>query len=238
MGRNIRACADARNDVEITAGLDVHDDGKCGFPVFSDAKQVNVPFDVIIDFSHPSALNGVLELALSRKIPAVIATTGLNDDHRELIKNASKAIPVFFTANMSLGVNLISELSKKAAEILGSDFDIEIVEAHHNQKLDAPSGTALLLAESVKEGLDFEPVFEYNRHAKREKRKHEEIGIHSIRGGTIVGEHQVIFAGNDEIVTISHSARSKSVFATGSVNAALFIARQAPGLYSMKDMLK
>ncbi len=238
MGRNIRACADARNDVQITAGLDVPDDGKCGFPVFTDAKQVNVPFDVIIDFSHPSALNGVLELALSRKIPAVIATTGLNDDHRELIKNASKAIPVFFTANMSLGVNLISELSKKAAEILGSDFDIEIVEAHHNQKLDAPSGTALLLAESVKEGLDFEPVFEYNRHAKREKRKHEEIGIHSIRGGTIVGEHQVIFAGNDEIVTISHSARSKSVFATGSVNAALFIARQEPGLYSMKDMLK
>lgn len=237
MGKVITNCVAERDDCKIVAGLDVNtaDNGK--YPIFGSADDINVKADVIIDFSHPSALSGVLKYALSTKTPAVISTTGLSEEQINSLHLASSQIPIFFSANMSLGVSLVSELVKKAASVLGANFDIEIIEAHHNKKIDAPSGTALMLADSVSKGLEYQPVYEYNRHAKREKRTKNEIGIHAVRGGTIVGEHEVIFAGNDEIITVSHSARSKSVFATGSINAALFLANKEPGMYSMKELV-
>ena len=238
MGRVISERVSERDDAEIAAGLDIREDTSRSYPIYTDLNDVELDCDVVIDFSHPNALDSVLAFALRNKLPAVIATTGLSEEQVAKIHEASNSIPVFFSANMSLGINLIAELCKKAASVLGDDFDIEIVEAHHNKKVDAPSGTAYLLEREVEAGLSYEPVLEYDRHAKRERRSKHEIGMHAIRGGTIVGEHSVIFAGNDEVITISHSARSKAVFATGAVNAALFLVGKAPGLYSMKDMLK
>ena len=237
MGKVITACTEQREDCEIVAGLDVNTTPNGKYPIFGSADDIDIKADVIIDFSHPSALSGVLKYALSSKTPAVISTTGLSEEQINSLHLASSQIPIFFSANMSLGVSLVSELVKKAASVLGNNFDIEIVEAHHNKKIDAPSGTALMLADSVSQGLEYQPVYEYNRHSKREKRTKNEIGIHAIRGGTIVGEHEVIFAGNDEIITVSHSARSKSVFATGSINAALFLAHKNAGMYSMKELV-
>lgn len=237
MGKVITQCVEDRKDCEIVAGLDMNTQPNGKYPIFGSADEINVKSDVIIDFSHPSALSGVLKYALSTKTPAVIATTGLSAEQISSLKLASSQIPIFFSANMSLGVNLVSELVKKAASVLGADFDIEIIEAHHNKKIDAPSGTALMLASSISESLEYQPVYEYNRHEKRERRTKNEIGIHAVRGGTIVGEHEVIFAGNDEIITVKHSARSKSIFATGSVNAAIFISNKKPGMYSMKELV-
>ncbi len=237
MGKVIAARVAERDDCRIAAGLDINTASNGDFPVFGNAEDIDAPIDVVIDFSHPSALSGVLRYALQNKKPIVVATTGLSEEQIHSLHLASSQIPVFFSANMSLGVNLLSELCKKAAEVLGNDFDIEIIEAHHNKKIDAPSGTALLLANALSEGLSYQPVYEYNRQAKRERRTKNEIGIHAIRGGTIVGEHEVMFAGNDEIITLRHSARSKAVFATGAINAALFLQQQKPGLYSMKDMI-
>lgn len=237
MGKVITSRVAERDDCVIAAGLDVNTEPNGIYPVFGNADDIDINCDVIIDFSHPGALSGVLNYALKTKTPAVICTTGLSEEQINSLHLASSQIPVFFSANMSLGVSLVSELVKKAASVLGDSFDIEIVEAHHNKKIDAPSGTALMLADSVSKGLEYKPVYEYNRHAKREKRSKNEIGIHAIRGGTIVGEHEVIFAGNDEIITVSHSARSKAVFATGSINAALFLSNKTPGMYSMKELV-
>ena len=167
----------------------------------------------------------------------MIATTGLSEEQIEQIRQTAKIIPVFFSANMSLGISLLCELAKKAAKVLGSDFDIEIVEKHHNRKVDAPSGTALMLADAVCEELEHQPQYIYDRHSRRAARSKNEIGIHSIRGGTIVGEHDIIFAGHDEVITLSHSAASKEVFAQGAVNAALFLVNQKPGLYNMGDLV-
>ncbi len=236
MGKMIAECASGAEDCEIVAGLDI---APCDapFPVFTSIESVNVDFDVIIDFSHVSALDNVLKLALSKGKPAVIATTGFSEVQRASILLASAQIPIFFTANMSLGVSLVCELAQKAAAVLGGSFDIEIVEAHHHRKLDAPSGTALMIADAISESLDYEPEYEYDRHSKHEKRSKDEIGIHSIRGGTIVGEHEVIFAGDDEVIKIFHSASSRKIFANGSINAARFISKKAPGLYSMKELV-
>jgi 4-hydroxy-tetrahydrodipicolinate reductase len=167
----------------------------------------------------------------------VIATTGLSPQQTEDIQKATSKTAVFSSANMSLGVSLLAELAKKAAAVLGTSFDVEIIEKHHNQKIDAPSGTALMLANAVKEGLPYEPQYVYDRHAVRQKRTANEIGFRSIRGGTIVGEHDVLFAGHDECITLSHSATSKGVFATGAVNAALFLAGKPAGYYTMKDLV-
>ena len=231
MGKAVTANAAADDGCEIVGGIDLFDKSLSGYPVFSSpalvSEEIIEKTDVIIDFSNPSAVAGLLEFAVKNSIPAVISTTGLNDAQINLIKAASSKIPVFFSANMSLGVNLLCD-----------SFDIEIVEMHHNQKIDAPSGTALMIADSIKEELDEGVKYEYDRHSKREKRTKNEIGIHSVRGGTITGEHQVIFAGHDEIITISHSARSKELFATGAVNAAKFLCGKPAGLYSMSDMLK
>ncbi|MEG0664460.1 MAG: 4-hydroxy-tetrahydrodipicolinate reductase, partial [Clostridia bacterium] len=190
------------------------------------------------DFSHPSTLENLLNYAIKNNVPCVISTTGYSLMQINQIENASKQIPIFFSANMSLGVCLLSELAKKAALFLGEDFDIEIVEKHHNQKIDAPSGTALMLGNEINSVCNNKYEYVYNRQSKREKRAKNEIGFAAIRGGTIVGEHDVIFAGLDEVITLSHSAYSKSIFATGSVNAAIFIKNKPAGLYKMQDILK
>lgn len=235
MGRVIAELAKGREDANIVAGVDVTA-GSADFPVYKSFSEVKESADVIIDFSHPSALDGILGYSRKNNIPVVLATTGYSDEQTAKIKAASAEIPLFFSFNMSLGINLLVELSKKAAEILGDDFDIEIVEAHHNQKLDAPSGTAVMLADGITSVLD-EKELVYNRHDRRAKRDKKEIGMHAIRGGTIVGEHSVIFAGRDEIVTLSHSARSKEVFAAGAVSAACFMKGKDAGLYNMKDLV-
>lgn len=237
MGRVIARTVADKDGMTVVAGLDIVTDLTGSFPVYDNADACKEDADVIIDFSHPSALPKVIALARTRKLPVVIATTGLSAEQIAEIEALSKEVPVFFSANMSLGINLLSELVKKAAAVLGNDFDIEIVEKHHNQKLDAPSGTALMLANAAKDGLSFEPEYVFERHSVRQKRKKTEIGISSVRAGTIVGEHEVIFGGPDEIITLSHTAMSKEIFATGSVNAAAFLIGKPAGLYSMKDML-
>lgn len=238
MGKAIASCVDSRPDCEVAYGIDVAN-GDMDFPLYSSFNEMpkDTVADVIVDFSHPSALQELLEYAVNKKIPAVIATTGLNDQQITLIKAASESIPVFFSANMSVGISLISELAKKAAKVLQNDFDIEIVEMHHNQKIDAPSGTALMLADSISDVLNDKPIYEFDRHSKRMKRNKNEIGIHSVRGGTVVGEHEIIFAGNDEMIKISHSAFSKQLFAVGAVNAGIFLVGKKAGLYTMKDLI-
>jgi len=236
MGHVIQSVVAGRDDCEIVAGVDINTESN-GFPVYSTFGEIKETADVIIDFSNPALLDSMLAFSEDKKIPVVIATTGYDDKQKKQIEKASEKCAVFFTYNMSMGINLLANLAKKATEVLGSDFDIEIVEKHHNQKIDAPSGTALMLADAICEEID-EPVkYEYDRHSRREKRSKNEIGIHSVRGGTIVGEHEIIFAGRDEIITLSHSARSKEIFAVGAVNAAVFMSGKDSGMYSMKDLI-
>ncbi len=236
MGRFVAETVKSRNDCEIVAGIDIVDDSTLGFPVFSSYDEVNIKADVIIDFSNISLLPTLLSYATKTNTAVVLATTGLSDEQIKSVEDAGKSVPVFFSYNMSLGVSLLCELSKVAAKVLGNTFDVEIIEAHHNQKLDAPSGTAIMLGNAIKEELP-DAYYEYDRHSKKEKRHTNEIGIHAIRGGTIVGEHQVIFAGNDEIVTLSHSARSRAIFASGAVNAAVFLKDKDAGVYNMSDLV-
>ncbi len=236
MGNAVSRLIAERDDCKIVAGVDINTAIPREFPVFSSIKEVKEG-DVIIDFSHPSCLPDLLEYAVANKTPIVVATTGLSDVDIENIKSASKAVAVFFTFNMSLGINLLVELSKTASKILGDKFDVEIIEKHHNQKIDAPSGTAIMLANGINEVNGGKYTYEYNRQAKRERRDQKEIGIHAIRGGNIVGEHEVIFAGHDEVITLSHSAGSKEVFAVGAVNAAVFLKNKPAGLYDMKDLI-
>ena len=237
MGQVISRSVSERVDCRIAAGID-RQSAAVDYLIFEKPSDCDVCCDVIIDFSHPSLLEPLLDYAVSHKVPAVVCTTGLSPEQVDKLKEAADKIPVFFSANMSLGVNLLLELSKVAARVLGSSFDIEIVEMHHNQKLDAPSGTALMLADGISQEVDHAMRYEYDRHSKRCKRDRNEIGIHAVRGGTIVGEHQVIFAGHDEIVTLSHSARSKEIFATGSINAAVYLHGKPAGLYCMADLVE
>ena len=211
----------------------------CGydFPVFDDFSKIDISADVIIDFSNPSTLDGLLAYACKHKTPAVICTTGYSAAQVASIKKASEAVAVFYSGNMSLGINLLIALSKKAAAVFGREFDIEIIEKHHNQKIDAPSGTALMIADGIASVMEKEPQYVYDRHSYRKKREKNEIGIHTVRGGTIVGEHEVLFAGHDEVLTIKHQAQSKEVFATGAVNAAVFLNGKAAGMYDMSDLL-
>lgn len=237
MGRVITNCASLRNDIEIVAGVDLNTDSTYTYPVYTSFSEIKEAADVIIDFSHPSVLDNLLAFAKEKNLPVVLATTGFSASQTEQIKNAAKEIPLFFTFNMSLGINLLVALSKKAASVLDGNFDIEIVEKHHNQKIDAPSGTAIMLAEAINKTLDDKMIYEYDRHSKREKRQRNEIGIHSVRGGNIVGEHEVIFAGHDEVITLSHSATSKEVFAIGSLKAAIFMNGKKAGLYDMNNVI-
>ena len=238
MGRVITAAVHEREGVEIVAGIDPNTEAASGYPVFASAADCDVAADVIIDFSHPTACAPLLSYALQRNIPVVVATTGLGEEQIRLVNETAKALPIFFSWNMSLGINLMTELCKMAARVLGREFDIEIIEKHHNKKIDAPSGTAFMLANSIAEEFESPPRYEFDRHSKRQRRTKDEIGIHAVRGGTIVGEHDVIFAGRDELLTVSHSARSKEIFATGAISAAEFLFGKTAGLYSMADMMK
>jgi 4-hydroxy-tetrahydrodipicolinate reductase len=210
--------------------------GDAAFPVYTDWADLPAA-DAVIDFSNPSALAAELAYVTAHNLPLVLCTTGLSAEQIAAVNKAAETVPVFFSSNMSLGVAVLSALTKKAAAVLGDTFDIEIVEMHHNQKLDAPSGTALMLADAAKAGLSYEPVYTYDRHTRRQKRDKQEIGIASLRGGTVVGEHSVYFAGEQEVLTLSHSAGSRSVFASGALTAADFILGKAAGMYSMEDIL-
>jgi 4-hydroxy-tetrahydrodipicolinate reductase len=224
--------------LRICAGVDVKDGGTDSFPVFRSISDVDFPEGALIDFSHPSLLSDILGYAVRYSVPAVLATTGYTEEQKTEIRKASEKIPVFFSPNMSLGVNVLAELVKMAAEAFGEDFDVEIIEKHHNRKLDAPSGTALMLADAVTEAENRPMNRVFDRSCERRARSKNDIGIHSVRGGTIVGEHDVIFAGEDEVITISHSAGSRRIFANGALRAALFINGKPAGLYTMRDLIK
>jgi 4-hydroxy-tetrahydrodipicolinate reductase len=229
-----------QNDPSCTmvAGIDIHTESAFDYPVFSSLDACPIEADVIIDFSIAHAVKPLLLSAIKKNIPVVVCTTGLNEEQISFVHESAHHIPVLFSANMSLGVNLLVSLVKKAAEILTpANFDIEIIEKHHNQKVDAPSGTALYIADSINETLNNEYSYKYDRSQERLKRPQKEIGIHAIRGGNIVGEHQVIFAGQDEIIEINHMAHSKDVFAVGSLNAAKFLSTQTKGLYNMAHVI-
>lgn len=238
MGQVITRLSENYENLKIVAGFDLYAQAKNDYPVFSKFRDCNVKVDVIIDFSNPDAFENVLNFALEKKIALVMATTGLSQIQRKQLDEAARTIPVFFSANMSLGVNLVIDLVKKAVKVLESSFDIEIVEKHHNQKLDAPSGTALAIADAINSTLDQKQEYMYDRHSRRRKRSKNEIGIHAVRGGTIVGDHSVIFAGSDEIIEINHMAMSKDIFGTGALKAANFLASKAPGLYNMTDLIE
>lgn len=237
MGAAVTNAIKDRDDIQIAAGVDVFECDTLPYPVFPAFSEVSCDADVIIDFSNPSALSSILDYAVKNNIPAVLCATGYTAQQNKMIEEASEKVAMFRSGNMSLGINLLSELAKAAAKILGGSFDVEIVEAHHNLKLDAPSGTAIMLEKAVAEGLDYAPELVYDRHDRSQKRDKHEIGMHSIRGGTIVGEHEIIFAGNDEIIKLSHTALSKNVFAVGAVNAAVYMKNKEKGMYDMSDVI-
>jgi 4-hydroxy-tetrahydrodipicolinate reductase len=237
MGNFVADAILKRENCTVMFGVDAYGDCKFDYTLyrsFSDVKEVP---DAIIDFSNPAILDDMLSFAVDNGVPCVICTTGFSPEQVEKIKAASEKIAIFYSGNMSLGINLLIELAKKATAVLGNDFDIEIIEKHHNQKLDAPSGTALMIADGISETLENEPQYVYDRHSYRKKRSKNEIGIHAVRGGTIVGEHEVIFAGKDEVVSLTHQAHSKEVFAVGAVNAGIFLAGKNAGMYDMGDLL-
>ena len=236
MGRAVEDCVNSRDDAVISAGVDIAH-GERDYPVYSCFVDVKEKVDVIVDFSHPLVLDDMLAFAVERGIPAVICTTGYSDEQVRKIMETAKLIPVFYSGNMSLGINMLIHLAAMAAKVMAPSFDIEIIEKHHNQKLDAPSGTAVMIADAIAAEKE-KSEYVYDRHSYRRKRDHDEIGIHSVRGGTIVGEHEVIFAGHDEVLSISHQAQSKGVFASGAVNAAVFLKDKPAGLYDMNDLLK
>ena len=235
MGKEVaRLCAE-KEEFQVVAGVDVTNPA-CAFPVFTDWAEALPEADVIIDFSFHTAVTALLSYAEKKKMPAVIATTGFTEEEKALIAAASQKIPVFRSANMSIGINLLAELARKAARFL-PDFDVEIVEKHHNQKVDAPSGTALMLADEIASVLPEPSEYIYERHSHMQKRSPNEIGLHSIRGGSIVGEHDVIFAGQGETITLSHQAANREILANGAICAARFLAEKPAGMYSMKDLL-
>ncbi len=237
MGQVITRLVAEDNDAQIVAGFDINDSLANTYPVFTNPADFTGEADVVIDFSHPSSLTGILDFCKARKLPIIICTTGLTPEQKEEFSAAAEEIPVFFSANMSLGINLLIELAKKAAKLLEGNFDIEIVERHHNQKIDAPSGTALAIAEAIDETLSYPAEFVFDRHSVRKKRKSTEIGISAVRGGTIVGDHEIIFAGNDEVIELNHHAASKEVFAVGAIKAAKFMCGKAAGMYAMNDLI-
>ncbi len=237
MGQVITRLAAADDECEITAGFDINDTVENAYPVYANPMDFTGGADVVIDFSHPSSLTGILNFCKAKKLPIIICTTGLSAEQKAEFTEAAKEIPVFFSANMSLGINLLIALAKKAAKLLEGNFDIEIVERHHNQKIDAPSGTALAIADAIDETLSYPAEYVYDRHSVRRKRKKTEIGLHAVRGGTIVGDHEIIFAGNDEVIELKHSAHSKEVFAVGAIKAAKFITGKPAGMYSMSDLM-
>lgn len=237
MGQAVEELISEKENFKIVAGVDVNTVCRGDYPVYQNISDVKEKADVIVDFSFHAAIGSYLEYAKAKKLPIVVSTTGHTPEETALMHEASKFIPVFFSRNMSLGINLLIELAKKAAAMLGDDFDIEIIEAHHNKKLDAPSGTALMIADTISETLENKPEYVYDRSERREERPKNEIGIHAVRAGGIVGEHSVLFGGKNESVIISHSAYSRSVFALGALRAAEFMVGMPAGMYSMSDLI-
>ena len=238
MGRTIANIVEEDAEAKIVAGVDVTDAGDRSFPVFKSIADCQVEADAIIDFSTPKILDDLLDYSKEKKVPVVLCTTGYSEEQLVKIEEAAKETAVLKSANMSLGINTLMKLLQEAAKVLATEgFDVEIVEKHHNQKLDAPSGTALALADCMNQVLDNEYDYTYDRSTVRQKRKHNEIGISAVRGGTIVGEHDVIFAGTDEVIQISHTAYSKAIFAKGAIDAAKYIAGKEAGMYNMADVI-
>lgn len=244
MGRVVTAMAENDPEVEIVAGIDINASTTADYPVFSTpaefAFNTGTKFnaaDVVIDFSAPKVLGGLLEFFVPKTIPLVLCTTGYSTAQIAEIEAASKLTAVFRSGNMSVGINLLIDLVKRACAVLGEDFDVEIVERHHRRKADAPSGTALMLADAASEALPYKPEYIFERESRREPRNAHEIGISSVRGGTIVGVHDVIFAGTDEVIELRHTAASREVFAAGALRAAKFIKGKPAGLYNMQDVL-
>ncbi len=239
MGRVITAICREDPEIEIVAGIDLYDKAADSYPVFPNISVCDVKADVILDFSTAKAVDDLLVYSTDKKIPVVLCTTGLSEEQMKKVSDASGQVAVLKSANMSLGINLLLELLRQAALVLApSGFDMEIVEKHHNQKLDAPSGTALALADALSGALDGAYTYRYDRSQERKKRDSHEIGISAVRGGNIVGQHEVIFAGLDEVITFEHTAYSRSVFAKGAVEAAKFLAKKPAGLYDMGDVIR
>ena len=236
MGKMITSCVEQFENLEIVGGIDAFP-SPSPYTVFKSADEVNIEYDVLLDFSRANALNGLLSLTEKTKKPFVICSTGFSEEQLLLINEKSKTLPLFKSANMSLGINLINSLLKKVAPMLYGNYDIEIIEKHHNQKVDAPSGTAMLLADTIKDSLDDETKYVHGRNgnAKREKC---EIGIHAVRGGSIVGDHDIIFAGSGEVIELTHKAISREVFAVGALKACEYMSSiNKPGLYDMNDVI-
>lgn len=240
MGQYITNIVKEDSSVQIVAGVDIVDNRENGYKVFPSINQCEeIEADVLIDFASPKELECVLDYCIKNQLPIVLCTTGLSQEQVERVNQASKKIAILKSPNMSLGINTIMKLVKEAAQVLGNaDFDIEIIEKHHNKKVDAPSGTALALAGSINDAMDGKYEYVYDRSQKREKREKKELGISAVRGGTIVGEHDVIFAGIDEVIEIRHTAYSKAIFAKGSISAAKFLAGKPAGFYSMNDVIE
>jgi 4-hydroxy-tetrahydrodipicolinate reductase len=239
MGRTVARLAAADAGIEVVAGFDINTAKTDAFPVYADPMEFGGQADVAVDFSSPAALDGLLRYCAAKKLPLVLCTTGHSAQQLDAVREASAKTPIFKTGNLSVGINLIADLIKRTCAFLGDGFDVEIVERHHRRKVDAPSGTALMLADAAKSSLPFEPDYVFERQSVRQPRGKAEIGISSVRGGTIVGEHEIIFAGLDEVIEIKHTAYSRDVFAVGAVRAAKFLAGvKKPGMYDMNDVLK
>lgn len=238
MGRMITDIVRGDSEAEIVAGIDMADNGQTEFPVFSSISNCDVEADAIIDFSTPKILTEILTFSKQHKVPAVLCTTGYSDEQLAEIEAATTETAILKSANMSLGINTLLKLLQDAAKVFaGEGFDVEIIEKHHNQKLDAPSGTALALADSINEAMGNQYEYIYDRSQRRQKREKKELGLSAVRGGTIVGEHDVIFAGTDEVITFSHTAYSKAVFGKGAVAAAKFLRGKESGRYDMADVI-
>ena len=238
MGQVISGIVEKDSDAEIVAGIDIADQGKNSYPVFTDIDACQVEADAIIDFSSAKATDKLLEYSAARQIPVVLCSTGLSQEQLAKVEETSRKVAVLKSANMSLGINTLLKLVQDAAKVLAAaGFDMEIVEKHHRLKLDAPSGTALALADSINEAMDNQYHYVYDRSQKREKRDDKEIGISAVRGGTIVGEHEIIFAGQDEVIEFKHTAYSKAIFGKGAVEAAKFLAGKPTGRYDMSDVI-
>lgn len=238
MGQVISGIVEKDPDAEIVAGIDIADQGKNSYPVFTDIDICQVEADAIIDFSSAKATDKLLEYSAARQIPVVLCSTGLSEEQLAKVEETSKKVAVLKSANMSLGINTLLKLVQDAAKVLATaGFDMEIVEKHHRLKVDAPSGTALALADSINEAMDNKYHYVYDRSQKREKRDDKEIGISAVRGGTIVGEHEIIFAGQDEVIEFKHTAYSKAIFGKGAVEAAKFLAGKPAGRYDMSDVI-
>ena len=238
MGQVISGIVEKDPDAEIVAGIDIADQGKNSYPVFTDIDACQVEADAIIDFSSAKATDKLLEYSAARQIPVVLCSTGLSQEQLAKVEETSRKVAVLKSANMSLGINTLLKLVQDAAKVLATaGFDMEIVEKHHRLKVDAPSGTALALADTINEAMDNQYHYVYDRSQKREKRDDKEIGISAVRGGTIVGEHEIIFAGQDEVIEFKHTAYSKAIFGKGAVEAAKFLAGKPAGRYDMSDVI-